>query len=329
MVMNETERVKNLLEKGDFSENTYTFSSEIRLLIRYFMSQGETIVEEILEKVMDVLENNIPNFNGWYWEEIIEGKIKQELRNETNITEINEVFITKNELEEILSLKTAGQRKLLFTCLIYNRYLYLIDPNTEKEKMFGTTIKRTKEILKSANVNSMITKKQHLIFYELIKLGKLRDSESWTSLGKCVPFLERNPKEEDKVIFVHTFEDLGNFIEETIAPELKARQERKQEEERLAKEEKKKERERKQEEKRLAKEEKEKEKARKQEEKRLADEKKEKEKLANGYKICGCCGKTFKPKNNRQQYCNTCKKEKEKERKREWKTKQSSNLEEK
>lgn len=303
MVMNETERVKNLLEKGDFSENTYTFSSEIRLLIRYFMSQGETIVEEILEKVMDVLENNIPNFNGWYWEEIIEGKIKQELRNETNITEINEVFITKNELEEILSLKTAGQRKLLFTCLIYNRYLYLIDPNTEKEKMFGTTIKRTKEILKSANVNSMITKKQHLIFHELIKSGKLKNREGWGCLGLRVTFLERNPKEEDKVIFVHTFEDLGNFIEETIAPELKARQERKQEEERLAREE---EKARKKEEKRLANE-------KKKEEERLA---KEKEKLAKGYKKCGCCGKTFKPTGKNSKYCNTCKKEKEKEKTR-------------
>lgn len=287
MVMNEIERVRNLLEKGDFSENTYNFNKEIRLLIRYFISEGDSIIEEILEKIINILEEKIPNFNTWEWEDSIESKIKQEFKNETDITEIESVYITRGELEEILSLKTAFQRKFLFTCMIYDRYNSL-SKNDDKERFFGTTMKMTKEILKSANVNGMENKRQHIICKELLDLGKLERALSYGSLGlkvKCFHDTKdeeerKTNKEFEKVIEVTSFEDLGKFIEEYINPILK---ERKEEAEKLEK------------------------------------KKKLKEMIENGYKVCEVCGKPYKPKakDYRSTKCNTCKKVTENEQAKE------------
>lgn len=256
MVMNEKERVKNLLEKGDFSDNIY---GDIQLLVRYYVNEEKLLIkEEIMERVVGLLEDQLPIFYEWEWEDTIEKIIKQELNHPRPLTSINAIYVTEEEISTIRTLKKATQRKYLFALIVYARYLAL---KKEIDSDWTYSDRKSQEaIIKSANNNGLTFKDQHVVAKELIDLGLIAQPKKMESLSLKVICM--NDKEGNIALWVNSFEDLGNYIEDYLKVTY------------------------------------------------------------GGYKVCEVCGKPYKPTGRNSKYCNPCKKEMEKERKREWKAKQ-------
>lgn len=217
MVMNERERVKSLLDMGDFSDNIY---KDIQLLIRYFVNDEHMkIQDEIIDRTIDLLEDKLPIFCTWEWEDTIESIVKQELKNKTPITEVSNVYITRKEIEVIRKLKKAPHRKYLFTLMVYTRYISK-KKGVDIEWTNGD-LKYQEQILKSANVNNLPFKEQHLVAKDLIDGGYISQTIKLKSLSlklNCLSsFKEKDVDSEDNIeLWVNSFDDLGNLIEDYL-----------------------------------------------------------------------------------------------------------------
>lgn len=211
MIMNEKERVKSLLELGDFSTNDY---HEVRLIIRYFITELDMkIKEEIIEKLESLLEDKMTDYYEWDWEERIEATVTEELKNKTPITSIDSVYITNREWEIVKSLKNKFHRKLLFTLIIYARY------NAIKKQIETnwTSVSNQQDIFRSANINDLTLKRQNLVVKDLIDMGLISQSKHMRKLNLKVDCMNEGGGE---FMRVDSFSDLGNIIEEKMKPIL-------------------------------------------------------------------------------------------------------------
>lgn len=206
MIMNEKERVKSLLTLGDFSSSDY---HEVRLIIRYYISELKiSIKEELLSKIKDLLEEKMSDYYEWEWEDRLESIIKEELKNQTPITNISAIYLTQEELDIIRKLKNASQRKLLFTLIMYARY------NTLKRGLLTewASCPNQQDIFKSANLE-MTVLRQNLVVKELLDMGLISQSKHMRKLGLKVNCLHN---EGEIVLWINSFEDMGKEIEDYI-----------------------------------------------------------------------------------------------------------------
>ena len=206
MIMNERERVESLLKIGDFSSNDY---HEVRLIIRYYINElGMSIKEEVLEKIKNFLEDKMTDYYEWLWEDRLESIIKEEFKNKTPITSVEGVHITKKEMEVIRKLKNASQRKLLGTLIVYARYSGL----KRGIKTDWTSAPKQQDIFKSANLE-MTVLRQNLVVKELLDMELISQSKHMRKLNLKVNCLI---DEGDTALWIHSFEDIGNLIEDYI-----------------------------------------------------------------------------------------------------------------
>lgn len=207
MIMNEKERVKSLLTLGDFSSSDY---HEVRLVIRYYISELKmSIKEEILSKIKDLLEEKMSDYYEWEWEDRLESIIKEELKNQTPITNVSAIYLTQEELDVIRKLKNSSQRKLLFTLIMYARY------NTLKRGVLTewASSPNQQDIFKSANINNLTVLKQNLVVKDLLDMGIISQSKHMRKLGLKVNCLHN---EGEIVLWINSFEDMGKEIEDYI-----------------------------------------------------------------------------------------------------------------
>lgn len=207
MIMNEKERVENLLALGDFSSSDY---HEVRLIIRYYISElGMSIKEEILEKIKNFLEEKKSDYYEWEWEDKLESIIKEELKNQTPITNVGAIYVTQEEIDTIRKLKNSSQRKLLFTLIMYARYNTL-KRGVETEWASAPT---QQDIFKSANISNLTVLKQNLVVADLLDLGLVSQSKHMRKLNLKVNCLYN---EGTIAFWVSSFEDMGKTIEDYI-----------------------------------------------------------------------------------------------------------------
>lgn len=207
MIMNEKERVENLLAIGDFSSSDY---HEVRLIIRYYISeQGMLIKEEILDKIKQFLEGKMSDYYEWEWEDRLEAIVKEELKNQTPITNVGRIYVTQEEIDVIRKLKNSSQRKLLFTLIMYARY------NTLKRGVVSewASVPNQQDIFKSANINNLTVLKQNLVVADLLDEGLISQSKHMRKLNLKVNCLYN---EGSIAFWVTSFEDMGNAIEDYI-----------------------------------------------------------------------------------------------------------------
>lgn len=207
MIMNEKERVENLLALGDFSSSDY---HEVRLIIRYYISElGMNIKEEILEKIKNFLEEKKSDYYEWEWEGRLESIVKEELKNQTPITSVGAIYVTQEEIDTIRKLKNASQRKLLFTLIMYARY------NSEKRgvKTEWASAPTQQDIFKSANIGDMTILRQNLVVKDLLDQGLISQSKHMRKLNLKVNCLYN----EGVIAFwINSFEDMGKEIEKHL-----------------------------------------------------------------------------------------------------------------
>lgn len=237
MIMNEKEKVESLIQMGGFSPlNNY---HEVRLIIRYLINEKKmTIKEDIIEAVDGILKDKMEDYFPWDWEDRITSYVDNELKNKTELAQIDNIYITQEEIDIIKNLKTVPQRKLLFSYIAYARY------NSIKSKQDKEWVGRDiEEIFKTANLNNISIEAQDEVLADLYDMELISLDYKVDSLAVKVNCLHNDG---DIVMWVNSFEDLGNLIDKYI---------------------------------------------------KITYE---------GYKVCERCGKPYKPKSNRNKYCNSC-----------------------
>lgn len=206
MIMNEKERVESLLAIGDFSSNSYY---EVMLVIRYLINVKKMCIkEEIIEKTKKILEEKMVDYFEWEWEDRIESFVKIELKNQTPITNINAIYVTQEEVDEIRKLPSLYQRKLLFTLMMYARFSSI--KKGEVREWVGA---KQEDIFKSANLDKLTVAQQDYIVADLIDLGKVTYNRKVSNLNLKVNCLHNDG---NIVHWVNSFEDMGNLIEDYI-----------------------------------------------------------------------------------------------------------------
>ena len=112
---------------------------------------------------------------------------------------IEEIIVTKPEMEKIDALPGKQLRRLAFSLLCIAKYLYAVSPNTSY--WVGTP---DNEIMKMANINTSI-KRQSSMFGQLKDAGMIRFSKQIDNLSVQVLFVE----EGEPAVRITDFRNLG------------------------------------------------------------------------------------------------------------------------
>lgn len=112
---------------------------------------------------------------------------------------IEEITITKPEMEKVDALPGKQLRRLAFSLLCIAKYLYAVSPNTSY--WVGTP---DNEIMKMANINTSI-KRQSSMFGQLKDAGMIRFSKQIDNLSVQVLFVE----EGETAVRITDFRNLG------------------------------------------------------------------------------------------------------------------------
>lgn len=112
---------------------------------------------------------------------------------------IEEIIVTKPEMEKIDALPGKQLRRLAFSLLCIAKYLYAVSPNTSY--WVGTP---DNEIMKMANINTSI-KRQSSMFGQLKDAGMIRFSKQIDNLSVQVLFVE----EGETAVRITDFRNLG------------------------------------------------------------------------------------------------------------------------
>ena len=112
---------------------------------------------------------------------------------------IEEIIVTKPEMEKIDALPGKQLRRLAFSLLCIAKYLYAVSPNTSY--WVGTP---DNEIMKMANINTSI-KRQSSMFGQLKDAGMIRFSKQIDNLSVQVLFVE----DGETAVRITDFRNLG------------------------------------------------------------------------------------------------------------------------
>ncbi len=208
MILRELTLGKRLWEMGGFSSNPYY---EFRLVARYLIQQQEMIITKellydhlvglLLREGMDVIE----------YEKALMEIASTEVTHPTKIIDIDKVYVTEQEVEEVRKLSLVSHRKLLFTHIIYARVLGL------KRGVYDnvwTNGYQKEEMYKSSNLSGAISDEDYfLIIHQLKKAGVI----SLATRVDNINFKVECMHDEGEIAFwVEDLETLGNTIEDYI-----------------------------------------------------------------------------------------------------------------
>lgn len=125
LILNEVKHVENILKTGEVGRKP---SSTLLLLAKYYYNEKNLRNKEIEIKLDEFMSKNYPNYNKVYWENSIESYSKKAGKYALN--QIDEIPITKLELEVIESIGDLRLERYLFTMLCYAKaYNMVSDKN--------------------------------------------------------------------------------------------------------------------------------------------------------------------------------------------------------
>lgn len=125
LILNEVKYVENILKTGEVGRKP---SSTLLLLAKYYYNEKNLRNKEIEIKLDEFMRKNYPNYNKVYWENSIESYSKK--AGKYTLNKIDEIPITKSELEVIESIGDPRLERFLFTMLCYAKaYNIVSDKN--------------------------------------------------------------------------------------------------------------------------------------------------------------------------------------------------------
>lgn len=173
LIINESSIVKEILENNNINEKP---SVAISLLVKYFYLKGITDKLMIQEEIIKIMSKCDEDFRRSQWEDNIKKTIKtffsnlKKYNNEVKMIDIDEIIITKSEIDEINKLDDKKLRKLSFVLLVYAKVTNII-LNRED----GWINQSMTNIFKEAKVAAKGDDKP-LLLHELLRRGYITTS---------------------------------------------------------------------------------------------------------------------------------------------------------
>ena len=198
--MNEYTYAKNLLNKQDLKACDLGDkpSSTLNLLARYYREIGKND-DEIKEFLSDFLNRCLKDkYKESKW---IDSIFYQVIKSKKyNLKKVDNVIVTKSEMEIIQSVKGKSRQKVLFTLLVLAKYY-----NAVSNKNKNWTNLEYKKIFKLANVQLSI-QNQALLINDLYNCGFVNVSKNVGKPNIQVNFVDN---ESDTVLTITRLKDLG------------------------------------------------------------------------------------------------------------------------
>ena len=198
--MNEYTYAENLLNKQDLKACDLGDkpSSTLNLLARYYREIGKND-DEIKELLSDFLNRCLKDkYKESKWIDSIFYQVVKSKK--YNLKKVDNVIVTKSEMEIIQSVKSKSRQKVLFTLLILAKYY-----NAVSDKNKNWTNLEYKKIFKLANVQLSI-QNQALLINDLYNCGFVNVSKNVGKPNIQVNFVDN---ESDTVLTITRLKDLG------------------------------------------------------------------------------------------------------------------------
>lgn len=198
--MNEYTYAENLLNKQDLKACDLGDkpSSTLNLLARYYREIGKND-DEIKELLNDFLNRCLKDkYKESKWIDSIFYQVVKSKK--YNLKKVDNVVVTKSEIEIIQSVKGKSRQKVLFTLLILAKYY-----NAVSDKNKNWTNLEYKKIFKLANVQLSI-QNQALLINDLYNCGFVNVSKNVGKPNIQVNFIDN---ESDGVLTITRLKDLG------------------------------------------------------------------------------------------------------------------------
>ena len=198
--MNEYTYAENLLNKQDLKACDLGDkpSSTLNLLARYYREIGKND-DEIKELLSDFLNRCLKDkYKESKWIDSIFYQVVKSKK--YTLKKVDNVIVTKSEMEIIQSVKGKSRQKVLFTLLILAKYY-----NAVSDKNKNWTNLEYKKIFKLANVQLSI-QNQALLINDLYNCGFVNVSKNVGKPNIQVNFVDN---ESDTVLTITRLKDLG------------------------------------------------------------------------------------------------------------------------
>ncbi|MCR6616777.1 hypothetical protein PF996_09010 [Bacillus velezensis] len=199
-----------LLKKGLISKN---FGTELKILAKYFKSLGKKPKER--EKLIyEFCENHVTDFSRVLYFKKINSALNYARKKESVLINIDQIEITKNELEVIDSLDADHvQKKLCFTLLTLNKLYSTIHKikygEKNKEHFYGGNNKKYKELIDVSHT-SLTANKLHFIIGELAAKGIVEiRNKGFIKLS----FIYEIDSDSEVAILINSFADIGLYYD--------------------------------------------------------------------------------------------------------------------
>ena len=198
--MNEYTYAENLLNKQDLKACDLGDkpSSTLNLLARYYREIGKND-DEIKECLSDFLNRCLKDkYKESKWIDSIFYQVAKSKK--YNLKKVDNIIVTKSEMEIIQSVKGKSRQKVLFTLLVLSKYY-----NAVSDKNKNWTNLEYKKIFKLANVQLSI-QNQALLINDLYNCGFVNVSKNVGKPNIQVNFVDN---ESDAVLTITRLKDLG------------------------------------------------------------------------------------------------------------------------
>lgn len=201
-ILDEYAYVKWLIENGTLGKSE---KISIRILLKYYRSLGFT-QSEAVDEVLEFMRLNLPMFKTHEWLSLIEKLSTLVYEQEQELVAVEQVVISVDEMNAILSVPSFDQQKILFMLLVYKKIQNQL--HRQANEWFNGSLG---EVFKLARMNGKksTTQAQGEMIYQLKEAGLIQLAKSLKSLNLKLNYLDKEPPASDEVALVITqFDDV-------------------------------------------------------------------------------------------------------------------------
>ena len=195
IILNETKFAQNILNQNFIYDNIKTY---INVLVRYFVQKEELSKKDTYLKIDNFLKTHYKKYNYSKWQDYINKQI--DLGNKYPLLEIDNVPITKNELQKIQDINNIKLEKLAFTILCLAKFSNL--RNDKNNNWVNTSIT---DIFRMAHINVKSDDK-FLLINDLLDKDLIYYNKKTDNTNMCVKFIDN---QSDTILQISDFRELG------------------------------------------------------------------------------------------------------------------------
>lgn len=192
-------------------------ASELKVLAKYYKSTGE---ENIKEKLQEFCKTYLAGYNEAIHFKIINNAVKFALNDKNKLVQINEIEITKSELDAISSLDLIhDHQRVVFTLLVLTKlskkFLEIKDGEIKSDEFYFGGHKNYRELVSTSKITFDKKKKSTVKnIHDLIHIFDEKGIVEITGNGNIKLLFMYNIENDDNVVLsVGDYHSIGYFYD--------------------------------------------------------------------------------------------------------------------